>query len=352
VKVVPYNPNIKGFRADLIICDEIDSYEDPNIFFEHVLSRLYPQGQIIGISTPVATTRIIGMLKEKQKAGLLKGWHFVSTPYLIDDEGKPAKVEKKEDIAFYKSIWPEWWSIDKLEEKWGDQGKSNWLRNHMCINSGEIDDAIFPIKDILSSYDYKLGFSHNVNPDAMYFIGIDLAISEGPRADSDAYVVVEKLNGQYIIKLIETYHGLDTIPKINRIQELYEEFYSDNGTYVIVDKSQVGIDVIRGLQARGVPTLEGSFHSVARKQLYRTLSNVLASKRLIIPRSPDTDCDCVRYSEELKTQMIGFRRSKSTKTGAEMIESRAAHDDIVAALSLAIAEAAQHEEMELGPVTA
>lgn len=352
VKNVPYNDNIRGYRADLIIPDEIDSYENTNIFFEHVLSRLYPQGQVIGISTPVATTRIIGILKEKDKAGLLKGWHFIKTPYLVDEKGNPAKIENRDDIYNYKSIWPEWWTLDKLYDKWGDQGKANWLRNHQCECIGEIDDAVFPIKDIVSSFDYKLGFSNNIHPDAMYFIGVDLAISEGPRADFDAYVVVEKLNGQYIIKSIETYKGLDTIPKINRIEELYKTYYCDNGTYVIVDKSMVGIDVIRGLQSRGVPVLEGSFHSIARKQLYRTLSNVIASKRLVIPRNPEIEDDSVKYSEMLKEQLSGFRRTKSQKTNQEMIESRAAHDDLAAALSLAISEAVQHEEMELCPLVA
>ena len=108
LKNVPYNENIKGYRADLIIPDEIDSYEDSNIFFEHVLSRLYPQGQIIGMSTPVGATRIIGQLKEKNKAGIISGWAFIQTPYLVDEEGNPGKIENKEDILKYKSIWPEW----------------------------------------------------------------------------------------------------------------------------------------------------------------------------------------------------------------------------------------------------
>jgi len=327
VKNMAYNDRIRGFGGDIIIPDEIDSYEDPNIFFEHVLSRMSPKAQLIGISTPVGATRIIGLLKEKHKAGILKGWHFIKTPYLVDDEGNPAKIESREDIWKYNSIWESVWSKQLLYERW-EQGKANWLRNHMCEDVGEVDDAIFPMKDVLSSFDYKLGFSQVVNPESMYFIGVDLAISEGPRADLDAYVVVEKTNGQYIIRWIETHKGLDTTPKITRLKELYDIYYSDMGTFMSVDKSQIGIDVIRGLQAKGIPVKEGSFHSAGRKQLYRTLSNVLASKKLVIPRNPDSDDECVKYSEELREQMSGFKRSKSQKTGAEMIESKSAHDDI------------------------
>jgi hypothetical protein len=689
VKNVPFSDHIRGFRAHIIICDEIDSYEQPNIFFEHVLSRLFPTGKLIGISTPVGPTRIIGLLKEKEKAGLLSGWEFIKTPYLVDEEGNPAKITNREDIMKYISIWPENWSLQKLYDRWGEQGKSNWLRNYMCfkketkiqtidgmkniedirindlvlthkgryrkvintfinkhegkgiiikqygdnapivctkehpflvvdskrkrkniqsrwyrefsepywieankiikgkhyllmpkikdnfdkkdinldmariigwylaegsigsklstiafdlnfnekeyskiiydslinisknipritntrttlrvtindrklvtflinnfgktktkrippwifsenkeireeilnnyllgdgcevdngfssltvssklntdianlsisvgnitfkktykrkdkcvienrivnqspevyttthskiehhgkkvgdyiaygviniseidlnenvynieveednsyvlgacavhncLSDGEIDDAIFPIEHIIRSFDYQLGFSDECSEECQYFIGVDLAISEGPKADSDAYVVIEKRNGQYIIKLIETYKGLDTIPKINRIEELYNTYFSGLGTYVIVDKSQIGVDVIGGLRARGITTLEGSFHSAGRKQLYRTLSNVLASKRLIIPRCPQKDDESVKYSEELRVQLSGFKRTKSIKTGQEMIDSQAAHDDIVAALALAISEAVLHEEMEMSPI--
>jgi hypothetical protein len=350
-KVVPYSPNIRGYRADLIIPDEIDSYDDTNIFFEHVMSRLVPDGQIIGISTPVGPTRIIGLLKEKQKAGVLKGWHFIKTPYLIDDDGNAAKIESREDINKYQSIWPEYWPIEKIEEKW-ETGKSNFLRNIMCEDIGEMEDAIFPMKDIIGSFDYKISFTKTVNKESMYFIGVDLAISEGPKADFDAYIVVEKTNGQYIIRWIETKRGLDTEPKKNIIEDLYNTYYTDSGTYVIVDKSQIGIDVIRGLQGRGIPIKEGSFHSAGRKQLYRTLSNVLASKKLVIPRNPETDDDSVKYSEMLREQMSGFKRTKSKKSGAEMIESKAAHDDLVAALALAISEAVEHEEMDLMPLYA
>ena len=184
-KVVPYNENIKGYRGHIIIADEIDSYENTNLFFEHVLSRLYPNGKLIGISTPVGPTKIIGQLKEKQKAGILRGWHFIKTPFLVDEDGQPGKIECREDIKKYKSIWPEMWPVSKLEERW-EQGKSNWFRNYMCENLGEVDDALFPMANIVSSFDYNRKFNEEINPEAMYFISADFAISSGPKADFDA----------------------------------------------------------------------------------------------------------------------------------------------------------------------
>jgi hypothetical protein len=349
IKNVPYNDHIRGFRAHLIICDEIDSYENTDIFFEHVLSRLFPNGQLIGISTPVGPTRIIGMLKEKEAAGILSGWAFIKTPYLIDKKGNPAQIEDREQIWDYESIWAENWSLQKLYDRWGEQGKSHWMRNYMCVNIGEIDDAIFPINHIIASFDYNRSFESFSNPDSIIVISADFAISEGPRADFDAYVVTENYKGQIIIKNIETYRGLDTRVKINRLQELYEQYDNGNGTIVVVDPSNVGTDVMNGLLGRGIPVIDSSFASASRAKLYRTLSNVLASRRVVIPRNPQ-DEEAVRYSEELKTQLTGFKR-KTTEAGNEIIDSKAAHDDIAASLAMNINETIKYEEMDVLPVS-
>lgn len=351
VKNVPYNENIRGYRADLIICDEIDSYEKTNLFFEHVLSRLYPNGQLIGISTPTGPTRIIGQLKEKDKAGILKGWHFIKTPYLIKEDGSPGVIENREDIWSCKSIWPEWWTLQKLYEKWGEQGRSNWMRNYMCENMGEVDDALFPIKNVLSSFDYNRGFDYNINEDAMYFIGADFAISEGPRADFDAYVVVEKIKDQYIVKSIETHKGWQRPEKVNRLQELFNQFNAPLGTFLVVDESNMGTMVMNDLRNRGIPVLGQKFHTSARKKLITNLSSVFAGKGLVIPRNPDIRDECVKYSEELKEQLTGFRRRRSDKTGDELIESGAAHDDIAMALAMAMHEAVQHQDMDCLPIS-
>ena len=351
VKNVPYSTNIRSYRANIIVCDEIDSYEDTNIFFEHVLSRLFPNGQLIGISTPTGPTKIIGQLKEKFKAGLLKGWHFVKTPYLVDEDGNPAVIENREDILKYKSIWPENWSIQKLYERWGEQGKANWMRNYMVESLGEIDDALFPIRYIAAAFDYNRGFNEEVNQEAMYFIAADFAISDGPKADFDAYIVIEKIGDQYIIKLMETHKGWQRPEKVNRLYELYSKFESQMGTYLIVDSSNMGTMVMNDLRNKGIPVIEQKFHTSLRKKIITSLGSVFAGRGIVIPRSPSTQDECVKYSELLKDQLTGFKRKRSEKTGDELIESRAAHDDLAMALAMAIDEAVKHSEMDLTPMT-
>jgi phage terminase large subunit-like protein len=351
VKNVPYNENIRGYRAHLIIGDEVDTYEDTNIFFEHVVSRLFPNGSMILISTPVGPTRLIGQLKERSKAGLIDKYHFEKTTSLIDDKGNNATVDHQSDIKNYHAIWPEMWSVTKLYEAWGEQGKANWMRNYMVECLGEIDDAMFPIKNILNSFDYNRGFDRFMNPQAMYFIAADFAISDGPKADFDAFIVVEKINDQYIVKSMETHKGWQRPEKVNRLFELYQQYESPMGTFMVVDESNMGTMVMNDLRNRGIPVVGQKFHTSARKKLITTLGSIFAGKGIVIPRSPDAQDDCVRYSELLKEQLIGFRRKRSDKTGDELIESRAAHDDLAICLAMAMNEAVQHAEMDCMPIS-
>jgi len=356
VKNVPMT-SIRGYGADIMICDEIDSYENTNVFFEDVLSRLSPQAQFIGISTPKGPTNIIGQLKERDAAKTLGGrWSFMKTPYLIDSLGEPATINDREDIWYYSSIWESVWSRQLLYDLYGDEGRANWMRNRMCLDIGEVDSAYFPIQHILDSYDFNLGFSKEIDEESFCIISADFAQSEGLRADLDAYIVWEKkdIGGKlgYIltIKTMEKYHGLDTVFKIKRLKELYEQYYREKGIIIVVDPSNVGLDVMKGLQAEGLPVVASTFQSEARKKLYKTLSNVLASGRIRIPRNVLAEDKSVEYSEELTRQLTGFRMIRNDK-GNEQLESRAPHDDWAASAAMGVNEAIQHEDMDLLPLS-
>jgi hypothetical protein len=235
-------------------------------------------------------------------------------------------------------------------DKWGDQGKSNWMRNHMCLSLGEIDDAIFPSANIIKAFDYNRGFSQRVNPNCQYFIGADFAISEGPRADFDAFTVVEKDGDQLILVFAEQHKGWQRPEKVNRLKELFEQYFTDNGTYLIVDESNMGTMVMNDLRSLGIPVSGQNFHSSSRAKLLIDLSNVLSGRGLIIPRNPAAEDESVKYSELFLEQASGFKRKRSDKTGKELIESRASHDDMVISVAMAISEAQRHSEMDCTPI--
>lgn len=354
VRVVPYNTNIRGYRAHVIICDEADDYDDPNIYFEHVASRVFEGGKIILISTPTGSTKLIGQLKEKQQHGKLKNYYFVKTQALVRPDGSPAYKCKpdevtKEMLLDCVSIWPEGYSKQTLLDKWEEQGRWNFMKNVMCETIGESEDAIFKIDNIMKSYDYKAGFTDEVDHDAQYFIGADFAISDGPKADFDAFTVIKKKNDQYILVHAEDHKGWQRPAKVQRLKELWEKYDTMSGCIIVADESNMGTMVMNDLRGIGVTVVPQNFHSVARKKLLITLSNVFQGQAIVIPRSID-DMEAYRIGETIKDQLLGFKRVPSEKTGAESIQSTAPHDDLAISLAMAVQEATQHEDMDLGPV--
>jgi len=354
VRVVPYNTNIRGYRAHIIIADEADDYDDPNIYFEHVVSRVFEGGKIILISTPTGTEKLIGRLKEKASVGKLKNYHFEKTRGLVKADGSPAYTCKPEDVTKELlldcvSIWPDGYSKQTLLDKWDEQGRWFFMRNVMCEVIGEADDAIFKINDVMGAYDYTIGFTEDVDQDAQYFIGADFAISSGPRADFDAYTVVKKKNEQFTLVYAQDPKGWQRPAKVQRLRELYEKYETMKGCIIVADESNMGTMVMNDLRSQGVTVVAQNFHSAARKKLILTLANVFQGKAIVIPRSID-DVEAYRISELIKDQLIGFRRRPSSKTGAELIQSTAQHDDVAISLAMAVQEGTMHEDMGLSPV--
>ena len=354
VRVVPFNSNIRGYRGNIIICDEADDYDDPNIYFEHVASRVYDGGKIILISTPTGATKLIGQLKDKKRLGKLKKYHFEKTPALVKRDGTKAYTCKasdvtKEMLSDCVSIWPSGYSTKTMLDKWEEQGRWNFMKNVMVEVIGESEDAIFDIGNILSAYDHTLGFEKTVDKECQYFIGADFAISSGPKADFDAFVVIKKKNDQHIIVHMEDHKGWQRPAKVARLKELWERYNTDSGCIIIADESNMGTMVINDLRSCGVNVIPQSFASSSRKRLLMTLSNVIQGKALVIPRTNE-DVEVYRLSELLKDQLSGFHRQISQLTGSESIASSAPHDDIVVSLAMAVQESVKHEEMDIKPM--
>ncbi len=351
---VPFNVNIKGYRSDLTVCDEGDSYEDPSIYFKHVTSRTNAGGRIIVISTPEGVSNLIAQLKEKAPTS----YAFIKTTVFKHSDGtfvQADEVNSLEDIDKLQrdgcySIWPEnpKFGFEFMKEEFEAIGKWSWIQNYLCEIIGESDDAAFPLKYIIESYDPELKFTYDVKEGAMYFIGADFAISEGPRADYDAYVVVELFEGEYTIKHIETHRGIDFPIKKARLKYLYDTFYSSYGTKIIADKSQMATSLINEMKSMGMTVISQAFSGIARLLLLQTLSNVMQSKRIHIPKHPENPNhnDLVNT---LQSQLGGFKRAK-TDRGNETFLSKSPHDDIAISLSMAISEAVKYKVSRVIPI--
>ena len=335
---VPYNINIKGYRADYIICDEADSYEDTNIYFDHVASRPNPGGKICLISTPEGPTKLIQELKDKQP----KGYKFIKTVAFVDNEGygwinKDGQMLPELEKA--KSLWPERFSTENLMLKRTEMGENEWQKNYFCNIMTESSDAIFSLKAWVDCYDESLSFNKNINKNAQYIIGADFAQSKGPKADFDAYTVIEKTDDFMTLKHVEIWKGKLVPFKVERLKELYNEYQSDKSTKIIADESNIGTEVIRDLRNQGYTTLSQNFHYTHRKSMLKTLANVIEGGGIIVPRYKGHK-ETIELTNKLLLQLLGFVRRKSDITAIEQFQSKAVHDDIAISLSMAVKEAA------------
>lgn len=320
----PYSVNIKGERVDLMILDEICSYEEPDIFFDHIISRMNPNGKIIGISTPEGPSDLMGLIAAKNTSGdyVIKSYEAIIN-------------YSNNDLSTGSSIWSERFPIEELMTIRRVQGEQFFQKNFMLNPMAESGDSVlFPSKNIYDAYDVTKKFSsEKIDEKGIVVLACDFAISKGDRADYDAFTVLEKTEDNwYVIKHIETHRGFPVPSKIARIKELFQQFHV---TRILADESNIGAVIINDMRSQGMTVRAQSFHQNARRTLLVSLKNVLESNRLIIPYSSE-DALAQKYATTLFEQLIGFKEESSAVTGLPQIKSRSAHDDVAISVAMAV----------------
>jgi len=320
----PYSVNIKSYRADYIFLDEIDSYEDTNIFFDYVVSRLNPGGKLVGISTPEHEGRLIGLIRARR----LDKEGYIIRKYVAIVNCKIAG-----DLSTGESLWEERFPLTYILKLRKEQGEQFFQKNYMCNVKVGGENSIFKLHYIMNCYDHKRKFTPiKEKKESFIILAGDFAISSGPRADFDGYVVVEKTENSYIIKHIEKHKGIPTPQKIERMDELAVEYGVDA---IIADESNIGSDAINGLRMKGYYVVAQKFSSDERKKLLIILKNVIESGKLVMPRHPD-DNYALEITNELTTQLTGFEEEVSEKTKSKLLVSKSRHDDLAMSLAMAV----------------
>ena len=329
----PYSITIKGERVDLMILDELCSYEDPNIFFDHLISRMNPGGKIIGISTPEGPSDLMGLISVRNKGDYI----IRSYPAIFNYSG--------ESLETGKSIWAERFPIESLMKLRREQGEQYFQKNFMLnIFAESGDSVVFPIKSINNCLDPVRTYTTvRENEKSMIVIACDFAISRGDRADYDAFTVLEKSDGFYYVKRQEMYRGMPVPAKINRIKELYREY---GASRIVADESNIGAVIIADMRAQGMTVRTQSFHSDARRELLVSLKNVIESTRLVIPYSNE-DKKAQEYANLLTNQLINFKDEKSLISGKMNLKSKAPHDDLAISLAMAVHDVVGQKSMTI-----
>ena len=351
IRVVPYNSSVRGFRAHIIYADEVDSYEETETYFEDVVSRLHPGGKLILTSTPSGPTNLLAQIEEMDVDG---EYFWITTPAIIRKDGTHFNPNTftPEDFKDAKSVWPENFPLDIIEQKWRIQGKWKFISQQLCSILGETENTPFSLKTIIDCYDKYIPFSKEVFQEAIYFIGNDFASSEGKNADFTTYVVIEFLNEIFSVKWIEVLpKGSKTPEKMTKLTELYE-IYNEFGTCrVVADATNLGVEIVPKIRNAGMSLIEQPFQWRLRREMIKTVSNVMQNggSYIRIPKMGGPEhVNNNKLVDELQRQLAGFLLVKSS-AGNENYKSTAPHDDIAIAFMMALKEASRMSVSIISP---
>jgi len=333
----PYTPNMRGERSDFTLVDEADAeaYRDIKIFKEHVLTRLNPRAKCALISTPDSTTGLMSYLINTDDE---KVWVFKKYFAII-------KMKVKGDYSTGESLWEGRWTLQYLLDKKKEM-KDSFEKVMMCDEKAEASESLFKSKYLIKCYDTRFKFQQK-SEGGLIIIGCDFGYSDFQTADDTVYVIIEKLNGFYIIRNIEVQpKGVKLPEKVNRISELFEQYkyqIDKEGNYleplIVCDSSSVGTDVINELRTKGLMVVDEPFSAPSRRNMFRILQNIVENRKLIIPRDR-SDENCIVLTNLMVEQLLGFIEKKTLGDAYKnkILASTAPHDDIAAALAMAIKE--------------
>jgi len=329
--VRPYSENIRGIHVDFLLGDEVATYNEHSIWNSFVVTRVNAKdGTVVAISTPKSISDLM--------QGLLNNSEYVGKAY-------PAIVDGK-------SIWGSKFPIERLARIKAEIGVAAFEREYLVNPKAEVENALYPPHLLIECFDFQSGFTQLPLP-GFTIIGADFAIASGPRADYDAYVVLNKFGRKATILHGETHRGFMIAAKVNRLVELYNKYKyrieDDQAEDVVpgtirfvVDPSSVGQAVFDELRSRGLPVEAAKFDSSSRNQMLINLRQMIENKDLVIPRNKE-DPLCMTFTDKMVKELISMVETQ-TKTRLITYQSKAAHDDTVMALAMAAKGVNQQRE--------
>lgn len=327
-----FTVHMKGIHVNYVFVDEIQDIIDRNIFYKAISPTVNRfNGHLIAVGVPDNPGDMVEELSNNEE--YVNGYY---PALVLDKHNKPIPNNP---------LYPEVFPMEKLNQIRKRDGESSFQTQYMLNPRAEGDNDVFPHNWIANCYNYQERFHDTVSEDGFCFIGADFAISQGKRADYDCYVVVQKFGGRTYIRYAERHKGTSVDSKVLRLKELFAIY---NPLKMILDPSNVGIVVVQDLRNLGFPVEEGEFHSRARHKLLVNLQMMMqpdknGNSELVIPRNAE-DSAALTFSNKLVEELIGFKEERSIASGIKSYVSKAAHDDTVAALALAVKGASEQCE--------
>ena len=137
----PYNDSIKGGTHTLVIPDELDFYDDTELFFTHVIPTVsHTKGKIICITTPRGAESLSQQLRRV-------GWKYIHYS-AIKPDGTP--------------LWPEVFSIKHLNNLRAELGEVAYSSEYLC-DPLAMKDKIYPMSEVPKMLDTNLALEPSVD---------------------------------------------------------------------------------------------------------------------------------------------------------------------------------------------
>jgi len=315
--IKPFSDSARGVHVDYLIMDDIlratDISQDEiknrfwGIFFPMVQTT---RGQILLVGTPMhANDLLMTLYKNDQWFGLKQPAVFT------DSEGN-----------WLKPSWDNRFTLKELEGVKSNMGSLQWQREYMC-NPMASGSSIFKRINIGTHVELA-----EPRENCVYYMGIDIAMSEAKAADFTVFSIIEKdENGMMLQIKQERYHGYDESQIIERLNQLYQTFHLRK---IYIEEKGLSKGIVKtvttpSLNPTSFPVIEG----------YRTARSGNHSKEALISR-----LDVAFLSNELHIldnqilidELNAFKIKENTRTGSSTYEGVGEHDDTVIALALAV----------------
>ena len=332
----PFTDTIRGNRIDLCVCDDILkkelSEQSPSItkFFEIVEPAVDTEGsQLIVVGTPQSSYDLLHVLSEEGSGYAFK--HFQCCK------------ELNGSICVGPVIFPERWTLEKLQQRFKNMGMAAFMQEYMCV----------PIQPGDIIFDYETLIKPNIDEGIeeltggtfgyTYWLGVDVALSSDRAADFSAYIVLEKRPGDTTYRVVRVERpskGTPTDQQINRIKELNKQFKFNT---ILIENKGNSMSIVenlrRDMETAGI-TREFPTTHAEKERVILKLQGMLANSHLnMLPES--------KLINELKS--IGVKHSIRAGRSFEKIESLTGHDDTVMALALSV-EAATSPLGQVGAI--
>lgn len=304
-------------RFDIILIDDILDEENSvtqeardkvrDWLLKTVLPCLKPGGVVVGLGTRWAVEDVYEVLitPKDEMVGTERGrgWNSLIIPALTGD------LANRENLVSY---WPEYWTIERLLERWDDLGTPLFFCAYQNDMSGLLTGNIFPAK---FEYFDRLPEGHQYT----VRMGIDLASSEKERADYTARVTTAEdscsdcqLRGTfYVLSVVrdkrETHHaefiheGWLAYPDMDLVICENQQFQSTLIQEVMEDYPRIPIegkkaDVDKTTRARAV----AAKYEAGRVLHRSTLKDTEFERELrAFPKGHDDMVDALGYSLDM-----------------------------------------------------